>query len=369
MPPPAETTQPEAFKDWFNPTLYREIADQLASVCPAFDRKQFLQLTLEGLESRSLMERLRQTPVAAHAALPGSYAEKLQVLEKLAARSDHNFVGIWFAEFAGRYGTDDPTRALAAMRHFTQFGSAEFAIRPYIQNDPKTTLATLLKWTRDDNEHVRRLASEGSRPRLPWGLRLGFLVEDPSPTRPILEALKADPSLYVRKSVANHLNDIAKDHPNYVVALVRDWDRDNPLTAWIVKRGLRTLVKNGHPAALELMGAGQAPKLDVATFTAAPTRLTLGTPLQLEAELRSTSRKTQQLIVDYIVHYVKANGSTSPKVFKWKELSLAPGETLSLRKRQTIQDFSTRRHYAGHHRIELQINGQILARTGFDLRR
>jgi 3-methyladenine DNA glycosylase AlkC len=221
-------------------------------------------------------------------------------------------------------------------------------------------------WTASPDEHVRRLASEGSRPRLPWGARLETFIVDPSPTLPILTALRADPSLYVRKSVANHLNDITKDHPERVLDFVGTWDPTNAHTAWIIRHALRTLIKRGHPRALALLGAGAAPKLDT-QFKVSPARLVLGDALTLIARLVSTHAHPQSLIVDYVVHYIRSGGSTSEKVFKWKQLTMAPGETVTLTKRQVIRDFSTRRHYAGRHCVELQINGRRLAAGGFSL--
>ncbi|MCC5023057.1 MAG: hypothetical protein J6386_09800 [Candidatus Synoicihabitans palmerolidicus] len=213
------------------------------------------------------MDRLRQTAHAAAAALPGSFENQLTILRRVADGSDPDFVAIWFSEFVSLYGLEKTELSLSALRRFTSLGSAEFAIRPFIQRAPSETLAVMQEWTRDSSEHVGRLASEGSRPRLPWGTRLGFLGEDPAPTRLIIEALKTDPSLYVRKSVANHFNDIAKDHPDYVVSWVTTWDRANPDTAWIVRHGLRTLIKKGHRGVVNLIGAGAEPKLERVPFT------------------------------------------------------------------------------------------------------
>ncbi len=358
-----------SFKDWFNPVRYRAIADRLQSACPEFDRRRFLKLTLDDLESRELMARLRQTAHAAHAALPDSFADQLAVLRKAAEGEAQSFVGIWYSEFVGIYGLDTPEISLPALRHFTRYGSAEWAVRGFILRDPKATLAEMLRWTEDGNEHVRRLASEGSRPRLPWGTRLGFLVDDPSPTLPILEKLKADPALYVRKSVANHLNDIAKDHGDLVVALAGGWDRGDARTAWIVRHGLRTLIKRGHRGALTLLGAGQEPAVRIDRFHAVPAKLTIGETARIEATITSTAKTAQTLIVDFVVHYVKANGSTSPKAFKWKQLNLASGAGITLAKALALRDLSTRRHFPGHHRIALQINGRTVAETVFVLAR
>lgn len=358
---------PEPFKHWFNEARYTAIADAVAMFAPRFDRNRFLQLTLEGLNGRELMDRLRQTAMALGATLPGSYCEQLAIVLQLAPTMQHNFVGVSLCDFVARFGLEDPETSLNALRQLTRYGSAEFAVRPFIVRDQTRTLALMETWTRDPDEHVRRLASEGSRPRLPWGLRLAALVRDPSPVAPILEALKADPSLYVRKSVANHLNDVTKDHPDWVIERVTAWDRSHADTHWIVRHALRSLVKQGHPSALALLGVGGKPRVDIERFTASPRRLPLGKPLLLTMTLTSTARQSQRLAVDYIVHYVKASGGTSAKVFKWKVLTLDAGQTITLTKRQLVRDFTTRRHHAGAHRVELQINGRRLAETVFTL--
>ncbi len=205
------------------------------------------------------MDRVRQAALACDAALAGTYRDKVQVLRAIAPRVGHAFVGIALCDFVARQGLEDPDFSLEALRDLTPYGSAEFAVRPFLVRDLTGTVRTLTRWAEDENEHVRRLASEGSRPRLPWGLRLAALVQDPEPTGPILDRLQDDPSLYVRKSVANHLNDIAKDHPDRVIARVSAWDRDRPGTAWIVRHALRTLVKRGDARALKSVGSHRPP--------------------------------------------------------------------------------------------------------------
>lgn len=358
---------PEPFKHWFNQARYTAIADAVAALASGFDRKRFLQLTLDGLETRELMDRMRQTAIALGATLPGDYTRQLAVVLRVARTVGHGFVGVALCDFVARFGLDDPDRSLAALRELTRHGSAEFAVRPFLVRDQAYTLAVMEAWTRDPDEHVRRLASEGSRPRLPWGLRLAALVRDPSPTAPILDALKADPSLYVRKSVANHLNDIAKDHPQWMIDRVTTWDRSDVKTAWIVKHALRTLIKKGDPLALGLLGVGDRPRLRVKHFGVAPRRLALGGRITLEAQLVSTAQAEQRLAIDYVIHYVKRSGTTSAKVFKWKVVSFAPHATIRLKKAQLLRDFTTRRHHAGAHRVELQINGRRLAAATFHL--
>jgi 3-methyladenine DNA glycosylase AlkC len=240
---------PVPLKEMLNSARYRALADQLASLTQRFNRRVFLKLTLDELPERTLMDRIRQTSIAANASLPGTYRAKLRVLQRLAPRIEHNFVCIFLPDYVAQFGLTEIDLSLDALKFFTPFGSSEFGVRPFLAMDQKRVIKEMIRWAHDSDEHVRRLASEGCRPRLPWGQRLPELIRDPSPIAPILETLREDPSLYVRKSVANNLNDIAKDHPDWVLDRLESWDRENPHTNWIARRGVRTLVKNGHPRA------------------------------------------------------------------------------------------------------------------------
>lgn len=362
-----ETPAPQ-LKHWFDEARYRSIANATFSLDGKFDKRRFLKLTLDGLDERSLMQRLQQTAVAMEQSLPGTYRTKVKTLRSLAPTLEHGFISIFLCDFVAKYGLEDFDHSLDALKFFTCFGSAEFAIRHFLVKDFTKARTAMLTWADDKNEHVRRLASEGIRPRLPWGLRLQNLVDNPDPIAAILEKLKADPALYVRKSVANNLNDITKDHAQWVIDRVSGWDREHEGTAWIVRHGCRTLIKQGHNDALKLFGFGAAPKLE-ASIVCTPAKLRLGQVLSIEATLHSTARRTQSLAIDYVMHYARAGGATSQKVFKWTETELAPGAALTFHKRQTIKDFTTRKHHPGVHRIELQVNGRRVAETVFELRK
>ena len=363
---PTEPSPPAQLKDWFDEARYRAIARELGRIEPRLDAKGFLKLVNDDLESRSLMQRLHQSAVAAETALPGSYRQKVAVLQKLAPKIGHEFVAIFLCDFVATFGLEDFDFSMEALRFFTCFGSAEFAVRPFIAADQKAALKTMLRWTKDADEKVRRLASEGSRPRLPWGLQLKALVPDPEPTGAILEALKDDESLFVRRSVANHLNDITKDHPERVLARLEGWDLEKEPLRWIAKHACRTLIKRGNPRALKLFGFGGKTAVE-ASLSLKPAQLALGDRLHIEAILTSTSPKTQRLAIDYVIHYVKARGVAFEKVFKWTEIDLPARKAVVLTKSQVIRDFTTRKHHPGHHRVELQVNGTRVAKAGFDL--
>jgi 3-methyladenine DNA glycosylase AlkC len=354
-------------KEIFNRERFQHIAREAAAVVPEFDQKRFLAVATNDLDDLSIMQRMRQGAEALHAALPLSYERALPALEKLAPRIGHNFASMVLPEYVALYGRDHFDQSMEALRFHTRFGSSEFAVRHFLMNDMERTLAIMHGWAVDENEHVRRLASEGSRPRLPWSFQLKAVMENPELTWPILDALKADESAYVRKSVANHLNDIGKDHPDWLIARLEIWPRADPKTAWIVKHALRSLIKKGDPRALALIGASGKADVRVEGFSVAPGKVRLGSHVTISAEIVSTSKKDQRLVADYAVHYVKANGGSSCKVFKLKEFDLAAGGRQPLSIKRAIRDFTTRKHYAGLHKVELMVNGETVAEGAFDL--
>lgn len=361
-----ESAQPE-LREMFNAARFRAIAGLLADCQPGFDVRRFVRLATTGLAPLTLLQRLRHGTHALHATLPADYPAALAVLRQLAPRITHGFVGMLLPDYVGVYGQGHFDDSMAALEYFTRFSSGEFAIREFLRQDLTRTLAVMERWSREPNEHVRRLASEGSRPRLPWSFRLESLIADPAPVAPILENLKADPSLYVRKSVANHLNDISKDHPDWMLTRLRSWDLGHPHTQWIAKRAARTLIKAGHQGALALFNFGGRPAVAVTNLRLSTARLMLGQTIEFSFTLTSTARRTQRLAVDYRLHYVKSSGGTAVKVFKLREVTLAPRQRITLGKRQTLRNFTTRKHYTGRHRLEIQVNGQILAQGAFHL--
>jgi 3-methyladenine DNA glycosylase AlkC len=360
-------TENAALKEIFDKQRFRSVALEVAALHPKFDADHFLDLALTGLDELSLMQRLRRMTQALHATLPADYRQALDVLRALAPRINHGFATLVLPDYVGQYGQHDFEVSMDALKFFTGFGSAEFAVREFLRKDLKRTLAVMKVWSRDDSDAVRRLASEGSRPRLPWSFRLDAILVDPSLAAPILENLRADPSLYVRKSVANHLNDVTKSHPEWVLDRLATWPVENTHTAWIARHALRSLIKAGNARALAVIGAGGVPEVKLSKFAVTPRHIALGERVTFSFELVSRSAESQRLVIDYRMHYVKKSGATAAKVFKLKELTLDGGQRVSIERTQNIRDFTTRVHYAGRHEVEILVNGQCLAKGFFEL--
>ena len=374
----------EAFKHLLNSDLVRGAAAHLQRQWPAFDAAAFSADATRGLAALEMKQRAMHIAAALQRHLPADFDAAASLIEAALAPpaqderlgemrlSDAGLAGwiLWpVGEFVVRQGMAHPERALRGLHALTQRFSAEFAIRPFIATHPELAFATLARWVHDPNLHVRRLVSEGSRPRLPWGMRLRALVADPSPSLPLLRALQDDASAYVRRSVANHLNDIAKDHPR----LIADWLAAHLPGASAKRRALLkhaslTLIKSGDARVVAAWGLGGRFRGE-ARFAIKPARVALGGAVLLTLALESTAaRATQSLAIDYVVHHVKADGSTSPKVFKGWQVKLAPHATLLLEKTHSLKAVTTRTYRAGRHRVVVQVNGRPLAEAAFTLR-
>jgi len=378
----------EAFKHLINAATVAHAATHLRRAWRGFDAHRFEQLATDQLDTLEFKARALRLADALQATLPADFARACDVLQAalappLALDADGEPVGLqdalhgdgiagwalWGAgEWVARCGQHDAPRALVCLHALTQRFTAEFAIRPFIAHQPGAVWPVLRRWVDDDSAHVRRLVSEGSRPRLPWGLRLHAQVTDPSPALPLLRVLQDDPSSYVRRSVANHLNDIAKDHPDTVAAWVREHRTGaHPAREALLRHASRTLVKQGHAptlAAWDLTPGLQGR----AALALSATRVRVGDHLGLRATLRSTSAHAQTLVVDYAVHHQRANGGTSAKVFKGWKLALPAGAEVALDKRHSLREVTTRRLYPGLHRVDLQVNGAVVATAAFELR-
>lgn len=372
----------EPFKNLLHAGTADAMAHHLARASAAFDRAAFIAVALPGLDALEFKARAMQLADALEVALPAPFDVAAIAIEAALAppaegddlggltTTDAGLAGwaVWpLGEYVARRGLRQPERALRTLQALTQRFSAEFAIRPFIAAHPDVVFPVLAQWLSHPSAHVRRLVSEGSRPRLPWGMQLKALVADPSPTLPLLAALQDDPSAYVRRSVANHLNDIARDHP----ARVADWLQAHLPDAPAERRALlrhasRSLIKQGHAPTLAAWGLG-TPLHGRAALTVSPQRIALGESVELSLTLVSTAPQPQALEVDVVIHHVKAHGGASPKVFKGWRLRLAPGEQRTLSRRHAVRPITTRTYHAGWHRVEVQVNGQAVAEGGFEL--
>ena len=355
----------EPLKDIFNRTYYVRLAETVWAAAPKVKPAALVKDLLQGNEDRELNARMRHASTVLRRHLPGEFRKAIRVLEVVAPRMPNGYTALLYPDFVGRFGLEDPAFSLDALKYFTVFGSAEFAVREFFRRDVAGTLKTMHSWAGDANEHVRRLASEGSRPRLPWSFRLEAVMQDPALTTPILERLRADGSPYVRRSVANHLNDFSKDHPAYMLGLLRKWGLQHPHTAWIAKHASRTLIKAGSAEALAILAFDTRVQVRVDDLVVRPARLAPGGTLEFAFKVASEAGRSQRLVIDYAIHYRKAGGGTSRKVFKLKEVELGPQATIGLTKRQRFADLSTRKHYPGEHVVEVLVNGREKARAVF----
>lgn len=354
-------------RDFYDAAVIADIARDLARAWPAFAEAAFVRQATTGLAPLSLTGRAAHIAAAMRAHLPGDFSKAGAILLRaLGPRHASTetfgmapFKYLPHTMFVATHGLEHFDVSMELQYEITQRFTAEFSIRAFLNAHPKETLARLTTWSTDPDPHVRRLVSEGTRPRLPWAPRLRHFQKDPTPVLALLEGLKDDPELYVRRSVANSLNDIAKDHPDLVVDRCREWlVGATPERRWIVSHALRSLVKSGHQGALALLGAGTVPKVTITAVRITPKRVPLGGTVTITAIVTSASRAAQDLLIDYAVHYVKADGRTSPKVFKLKRVSLGGGDEAPIRITIKLANLTTRTHYPGRHAVELRINGR-----------
>jgi 3-methyladenine DNA glycosylase AlkC len=347
----------ERLKDiFFTPQSINDLADKVLSVYPQFNRERFLaSIYTPEWKNLALKEQMHHTTRALQATLPASYRQALDILRQVAPQIG-GFEAMCFPDFVELYGQEDWEASLPALGYFTRFGSAEFAIRSFLHADPLRAMEWMYRWAEDPDPAVRRLASEGCRPRLPWGMALPKFKADPTPVLDVLEKLKNDPDETVRRSVANNLNDISKDHPELALEVCERWFGQTPETDGIVRHALRGLLKAGHPRALRLFGIQDSPLLVVDQLWVTPERLKIGEELRFSYRLQVKGDEPVRVRLEYAVDYVKANGKTSPKVFQHSEKIYPPG-VHNLQKKHAFTDFTTRKHYPGEHRLAVIVNG------------
>jgi len=368
------------FKDVFNADLVARMGQRIKAVWAQFDDESFNNSIVHKFPPLSLSERSQLICENLHIYLPHEYNKAIKILlstfDKVVETSEMTgFEGFYFmpiACYVSIYGLEEKDYALSmnALIEITKRFTSEDAIRPFIRNYPKQTFEYLYKWSADENVHVRRLVSEGTRPRLPWSSVLREFIVDPSPVLDLLEELKEDPELYVRRSVANNLNDIAKDHPQLVIKTLKRWKSiNNKRTQWIISHASRTLLKQGLPEALELLGYPTDVKISVDNLKLNKATCQMGDEIEFSFDIASQAQEEQNLMIDFVVHYMKANGKKAPKVFKLSKKKLPANKKFSFKKKLSFKAISTRKYYSGLHEIEIQVNGKRYSKLEFQLKK
>lgn len=358
---------PEKLKDTLIPQAQvLKLAEAISSVYPEFKPDEFIRLVLDpNWTDRELKQKMRHITVCIKQTLPDNYVVAIRILEQIAPRF-RGFIALPFSDFVECYGLNDWDNSMKALAVFTSSCTSEFAVRPFLDSDPQRAMEYFYQWANNENEHIRRFSSEGCRPRLPWGMAPRKFKKDPAPIIPILEKLRNDPSEYVRKSVANNLNDISKDHPDVVLNLCEQWKGQSKETDRIIKHACRTMLKDGNVRALMMFGFANPDQLHVSNLSADKQKLKIGEQLVFSFVLSNDSGKPQTVRLEYRIHYVKANRKTSPKIFQISEGKFPSGEH-QIKKKQAFTNFTTRTHFPGEHRLEIVVNGQTKAEIAFGL--
>ena len=362
---------PELLKNRYNYESLHELALRIRAVYHTFPIDDFVNDIMdETWGTLELKARMRQIAITLGRYLPTGYEQALGVIDKVIAgypAGFNDYTLMYFPDFVEVHGQDERhwDLSIAALERYTPASSSEFAVRPFIINHEERMMRQMAAWAGHDNEHVRRLASEGCRPQLPWGQALAGFKKDPSPVLDILQRLKADPSLYVRKSVANNLNDISKTHPDQVVKIARDWYGNNKHTDWIVKHGCRTLLKKGNRDVLDIFGFADADCVNVDGFALGAASVSIGEDMTFSFNIASP--KAAKVRLEYGIDYLKANDKRNRKIFHISELSLKENGKKAYTKNHSFADASTRKHYPGIHSVTLIVSGTERGTLDFEV--
>lgn len=353
----------DLLKDAYSKQYIINLATQTKQVYSKLNTQEFINAVMDSnWQNRELKDRMYHISSCLQKHIQQPYAKSIAILSKMVAKFG-SYEAMFFPAYVELYGLDDWKTSIPALELFTQFSSSEFAVRPLIIQNPEKMMKQMARWAKHKNYHVRRLASEGCRPRLPWAMALPEFKKDPRLILPILETLKNDCELYVRRSVANNLNDIAKDHPTIIHKISKQWLGHNEKLDWLVKHGCRTLLKKGDKKILKLFGYKNPKHVLVGKFSC-DKNVTIGKSFNFKAELKASTKTLGQLRIEYAIHYMKANGSLSPKVFKISESTInEPSKRID--KNHSFKQMSTRKHYPGQHKISIIINGEILKTLSF----
>lgn len=357
----------EPLKNMYNKPYLEKFADVFVNVYPEFDKKKFYKLVFDNeWDSKELKQRMRHIAQSLHMVLPGDYRKNIGILKK-AVPKFKGFLSMIFPDYVEIYGMDDPDTSIPALELFTQYGSSEFAVRPFIIKYQKKMIPQLIKWAKHKNFHVRRLASEGSRPRLPWAIALPEFKKDPRPVIKVLELLREDDSEYVRKSVANNLNDISKDNPGVTFDIAKKWYGKNKDTNWIVKHGLRGLLKKGNTEALKLFGFYGAKGIRTSELLLSSSKIKQGNKLEFSFSVKPVNPHNENIRLEYTIDFITSTGKLSRKIFKITEGKFEKGKNYTYTKKHSFHDLTIRKHFIGKHKIAIIVNGEKVREKVFDV--
>lgn len=356
---------PEPLKNLYTRRLIASFGDELASAHPIFDAKGFQSFVFaKGWKALELKGRMRRITESLRAFLPDEFAEATGIIKAVAPKFG-GFVAMSFPEYVELYGLDEFATSVDALEHLTKYSSSEFAVRPFIVQHGDRMMEQMGEWAVSDNHHVRRLATEGCRPRLPWAMALPDFKKDPAPILPILESLKQDESEYVRRSVANNLNDISKDNPEITLTIAKGWRGEHPDTDRIVKHACRTMLKQGEPRVMKLFGYAPPKKVILSKFKVQKS-VAMGDRLEFGCTLSVPKGRLGKLRIEYAMHFLRKNGEHSRKVFKISESDISDSEKV-ITKSHSFKLISTRTYYPGEHKLEIIVNGVPLGKKSFKL--
>ena len=374
----------EPFKNMFNGQFVDRFSKALKPFVKNFDERKFAsQIFDDEWDNRELMQRNRHITTVLKNFLPPDYKDaiaKILELVEHVEKTQHDFsvvddtkfglsleYGGILSDFVQLYGLDDYKTSIRAIEKITQFTSCEFAVRPFIVRYPDEMMKQMLAWSKHAHWGVRRLSAEGCRPRLPWAMALPNLKENPEPIISILENLKNDVSKFVRLSVANNMNDIAKDNPDVVIGLAKKWQGKSENIDWIIKHGCRTLLKQGNKDAMELFGFDATKNISIEVFHILTPKVKIGASLEFSFKLLNNDNKKSKLRLEYGLHYQKANGTLSKKVHKISEKEYAENSLTQITRKHPFRVVTTRVLHPGLHQVSVIINGTEFEKHDFEL--
>jgi len=364
----------EPFKNIYNQKFFEQFTKTLLAVIPSFDKASFLNRIYDNeWENRELKQRMRHVAKTLKRHLSDDYEDNvntlLQIIQHLQKNGTREEVieYMFFPDFIELYGLDDYKISIHALEEMTQFTSCEFGVRPFIIKYPKKMMEQMLRWSTHIHFMVRRLSTEGCRPRLPWAMAIPHLKESPLAIIPILENLKNDESEAVRRSVANNLNDISKDNSDTVIQLVRNWKGKTKETDWLVKHACRTLLKQGNSEVMELFGFGSVKHITTDNFQIQTPKVKMGDALAFTFQLKNASNAISKIRLEYGLYYQNSNGRLTKKVYKISEKNYPENSTTTIHRKQPFKEITTRKFHPGRHEVSLIINGKEFKKATFEL--